>query len=509
MFRILLYIVFVAVLGLGFALIANHPGHLVLMLGQMRVSVSILAAASIVVITIIAIMILWWLVRSIFLAPLNVAKKYSQNRKNSGHEALSEGILAVLSGDGQTAQRMNKRVGKYLNPDDEPLVKFLEAQTFLLENDTVNALRIYETMIKSDKTKLVGLYGLFQQAYKTGAYEAAHQYAEQATFLAPGLKWANDAVLDRLAFDGHWDKAIKLFERAQNALPRSERASEKLNHLRCVLMCGQALDLAENHLYEAQQLALKAQKLQPNFVPATVIAASFLYKMNETRKANKLIETAWKNTPHPDLGSAYLSVEERAVERFKKAKNLSKINSNHYESYMIVAKAAYDAAELAFARKQAEIALKISPRESAYLLLADIEEAATGQQGRVRQWLSLAVRAEHDPVWIADGTIFKEWAAVSPISGRLDVFDWKVPTRQLNPVLEQDEIHLKNLLVASQTSPDQTEKPIISDNHLAENHVKENVTKIIDNDVQITVDDPGVDDNLVQKPAKKSPFKIF
>jgi HemY protein len=58
--------------------------------------------------------------------------------------------------------------------------------------------------------------------------------------------------------------------------------------------------------------------------------------------------------------------------------------------------------------------------------MAEIEEGESGDEGRVRQWLARAIHAPRDPVWVADGQIFPRWAPVSPVSGKLDRFEWKV-----------------------------------------------------------------------------------
>jgi HemY protein len=38
-----------------------------------------------------------------------------------------------------------------------------------------------------------------------------------------------------------------------------------------------------------------------------------------------------------------------------------------------------------------------------------------------------SVRAPRDPAWTADGIVSDEWEPVSPVTGRLDAFEWKVP----------------------------------------------------------------------------------
>jgi HemY protein len=42
-----------------------------------------------------------------------------------------------------------------------------------------------------------------------------------------------------------------------------------------------------------------------------------------------------------------------------------------------------------------------------------------------------AVRALHDPVWTADGYVSDRWRPVSPVSGRLDAFQWQMPLASL------------------------------------------------------------------------------
>ena len=81
----------------------------------------------------------------------------------------------------------------------------------------------------------------------------------------------------------------------------------------------------------------------------------------------------------------------------------------------------------------------MQPREGAYLILADIEEAETGDQGRVRQYLAKAVRAPRDPAWVADGFVSERWAPVSPVTGKLDAFEWRMPVERLGQLIEQDD----------------------------------------------------------------------
>ncbi len=109
------------------------------------------------------------------------------------------------------------------------------------------------------------------------------------------------------------------------------------------------------------------------------------------------------------------------------------------ESSLAVARAALEAHEFKIAREAADAAIRMQPREGAYLLLADIEEAETGDQGRVRQYLAKAVRAPRDPAWVADGFVSERWAPVSPVTGKLDAFEWRLPIERIGQLIEQDD----------------------------------------------------------------------
>jgi HemY protein len=112
------------------------------------------------------------------------------------------------------------------------------------------------------------------------------------------------------------------------------------------------------------------------------------------------------------------------------------MKKNHAESSLAVARAALDAQDFALARSEAEAAIRMDRREGAYLLLADIEEAETGDEGKVRQLLAKAVRAPRDPAWVADGVVSERWQPLSPVTGRLDAFEWRAPMERVGQLIE-------------------------------------------------------------------------
>jgi len=60
-------------------------------------------------------------------------------------------------------------------------------------------------------------------------------------------------------------------------------------------------------------------------------------------------------------------------------------------------------------------------------------EGETGNAGGVREWLARAVTAPRDPAWTADGVVADDWGPVSPVTGALDAFRWRVPVEAAEP----------------------------------------------------------------------------
>ena len=63
--------------------------------------------------------------------------------------------------------------------------------------------------------------------------------------------------------------------------------------------------------------------------------------------------------------------------------------------------------------------------------MAEIERGENDDEGAARAWTLRAVRAAHDPAWTADGYVSDRWRPVSPVTGRLDAFQWMVPVAAL------------------------------------------------------------------------------
>ena len=430
MIRLLFFVVLVLALGFGFAWLADRPGDLSIVWQDRQIEMSLMTAVTMVVSLVAAIMITWWLIRTILYSPRTVARYFRASKRDRGYQALSTGLLAAGAGDAAMARKMNKRTKGLLNADQEPLIHLLDVQAALIEGHHEEARKLFEAMAEDPETRLLGLRGLYLEAQRQGAEEAAQHYAETAAEQAPHLPWAGAAALSYRTREGKWDEALQLLERQRQAGTIEAKAADRT---RAVLLTARARDHVDSDPSSARDDALNALKLAPAFPPAAVIATKALLRQDNLRKAARILETAWKANPHPEIAEAYVRarVGDTSADRLKRAERLEKLRPLNPQSFDVVARAALEARRFELAREKAEASARLQPCEGIYLLLADIEEAETGDQGRARHWLSQAVRAPRDPAWTADGYVSETWEPVSPVTGKLDAFEWKVPVEQL------------------------------------------------------------------------------
>ena len=466
MIRILVFLIVVFALGLGFAWLADRPGDMVVTFSGYQYQVSLMVAAVAGTAVVAAVMILWWLVKAIWNSPYTISRYFRVRRRDRGYQALSTGMVAAGAGDGALARKMNKQAAKLINAQTEPLIQLLDAQASLLEGDHETARGKFEAMLDDPEMRLLGLRGLYLEAERLGDRNAARHYAGRAAETAPHLAWAANATIEERTSQGDWDGALKLVE-SQKATRQIER--EAANRRRAVLLTAKAQTLFDTDPAASRNAALEANKLLPGFAPAAVAAAKVLFKLNDLRKGAKILEAAWRADAHPDVGALYVHARpgDAVNDRLVRARKLQSMKQNNAESALLVARAALEAGEYKAARDAAESAARMQPREGAFLLLADIEEAETGDQGRVRQYLSKAVRAPRDPAWVADGFVSEQWAPVSPVTGRIDAFEWRAPVERIGQLIDQD-VDLPNapaapVLIAASAAKDADEADDILD----------------------------------------------
>jgi HemY protein len=427
MVRIILFLVLIALAAAGAAWIADQSGDVALSWGGWRIQTSLPVFALGLGIVIVAAMLAWSVVRGLWRTPERVRRGRRERRHARGRHAITHGLLAIGHGDSGAA-RAHADVAKRHAAHD-PLALLLHAQSAQLDGDREGAQRAFRAMAERKDTRLLGLRGLFIEAQRADDPHAAVAIAEETLKLAPGSTWASQAVLGFRCAKGDWTGALKILD---NNLASGLIDKATYRRQRGVLLTARALELETLDRDLSRETVMEAVKLAPTLVPAAVLASKYQSEAHQIRRSMRIVEAAWLAQPHPDLADAYAHVKlgDSARQRLVRVETLAEKAPGHIEGALAVARAAIDASEFLRAR-EALAPFIASPTQRVAMLMAELERSEHGDSGRARAWMLRAVRARHDPVWTADGYVSDRWRPVSPVTGRLDAFQWQTPLAAL------------------------------------------------------------------------------
>ncbi len=428
MLRIIGFIVAVGLIAVGIGWLADRPGDVAVVWQGYRIETSVVVALAAVAAAALALALLWAVLRYVFGLPGALSLSSRARRRAKGLASVSRGLIAVGTGDSATASRHAGDAERLLGR--EPLALLLKAQAAQMSGDRAGAETAFNEMLETAETRVLGLRGLFVEARRKGDDEAARAYAQRASELAPKVAWASEAVLEYQSAERDWRGALATLERQvrQKAIGRDTG-----KRLRAVLLTADAQARQQGEPEEALREAKEAVRLAPDLVPASVLAGRLLSRAGNLRKAAKILEAAWKLSPHPDIADAYIDLRpgDSARDRLERAQTLSRLVPHHPEARFVKAAAALEVKEFDKARAAIAPLLDEYPTVRTCLLMADIAEAEHGTTGEWREWIGRASRARRDPAWIADGVIADTWSPVSPVTGRLDAFKWSAPVEQI------------------------------------------------------------------------------
>ncbi|MHA1523929.1 MAG: heme biosynthesis protein HemY [Alphaproteobacteria bacterium] len=432
------------------AWLADQPGNILIEVAGYRISMSVMVGAALLALFAGLVTLTWRSYHWLTGAPGMIGGYFRTRGKQRGYEALSRGMIAAGAGDGQTAGREAAIAERALG--GQPMTLLLKAQTAQLKGDEATARRVFEAMLQLPETEILGLRGLFVLARKGGAKDQARQLAERAAKLSPAMSWSSLALFELQSAELDWAGAS-----ATLALRRQHKLINKTTHDRqaAVLATADALALESTDTTAALAKALAAHKQAPDLVPAAVLAGRLLAERGDMMRAARLLEKTWKLAPHPEIAFTYSHARpgDSARDRLTRVKSLAAKRSDSSEAAIAIAYAAIEAKEWEVARNAVKSEISDRPSRRFCMAMAEIENGETGDQGRVRQWLARAVNAPRDPAWTADGYVSQHWAPVSPVTGALDAFAWKVP-------IEGVEIPTPTLDFSSDTAPSALVQPV-------------------------------------------------
>lgn len=356
-----------------------------------------------------------------------ISRYFDRNRERKGYEALSEGMMALASGEGHLAMAKAARADKYLRQPQ--LTNLLTAQAAEMTGDRKKAEETYKKLLADDKTRFVGVRGIMKQKLSEGDTDTALALAKKAFALKPKHEETQDVLLRLQAEKSDWAGARKTLgaKLKSGSLPRDVHKRRD-----AVLALSEARDiLNEGNTIEAREAAIEANRLSPDLIPAAIMAARGYISEGNARYATRVLTKTWNAQPHPDIAAAFAEIvpDETPQARLKRFNTLIKSTQDNPETKMLLAELQISAEDFPAAKRALGDLVTKDPTARSLTLMAAIERGQGADDSVVRGWLTRALTVPRGPQWICENCqhIHPTWGATCNNCGSFDTLAWKTP----------------------------------------------------------------------------------
>ncbi len=432
--KVVLFVLAIAALAFGASFLSETGSAMRIMVAGWEFTIGPLQA---VVLGLLLFAVVWLTLKVIgFLAAtfrfLNgdetaISRYFDRNRERKGYKALSEGMMALASGEPRLALTRAQSAEKLLGKPE--LTTLLVAQAAEASGDHSRATEAYKTLLQDDATRFVGVRGLLQQKLATGDRELALKLAEKAFELRPRHTETQDVLLRLQSGAGDWSGARTTLGAKLKAgtLPK-----DVYRRRDAVLALQQARTVIDDDAsIEAREAAIEANKLSPDLIPAAAMAARSYIAKGDKKNATRVLKKAWEAMPHPDLAAAFAEIEpeESPKDRLTRFKALTGQRSDSDETKMLQAELLVATEDFPAARRALGDVATRHPTQRSLAVLAAIARGEGAEDAAVRAIVAQAIAAPRGPQWCCDKcqTVRASWHPVCENCGSFDSLSWREP----------------------------------------------------------------------------------
>lgn len=456
--KIAVFIALVAGLTLGASFLLELDGGVRIVMAGVEINLTPIKAVIALSVLVLAIWLLMKLT-GLLVASLKfingdetaLSRYFDRSRQDKGYRALSEGMLALASGEGDVAMAQAAKAEKYLRKP--ALTNLITAQAAEMAGNRRKAEEVYKKLLSNEKTRFVGVRGILRQKLADGDTETALKLAKTAFALKPRLAEVQDTLLDLQAKSADWKGARETLNAKlkYGSLPRDVHKRRD-----AVLALSEARDvLDEGKTIEAREAAIEANRLSPDLIPAAVLAARGYIDQGNTRNALRVITKAWLVRPHPDLAAAFAAIEpnEAPRQRLKRFAKILKVHPDHRETRLLEAELNLAAEDFPAARRALGTLAEVEPDARSLTIMAAIERGEGAPDAVVKGWLARALSAPRGPQWVCDNCqhIHAEWAPACENCHSFDTLSWRAPPN--SPIATPTGLEMLPLIVGSLDEP--------------------------------------------------------
>ena len=432
--KVILFVAAIAVLALGAGLLSETGSAMRVIVAGWEFTIGPVQA---VVLGIAVLLAVWLTLKFLGLLGATVrflngdetaiSRYFNRNRERKGYLALSEGMMALASGEARLALIRAQTAERLLGKPE--LTTLLVAQAAEAAGDRKRATEAYKVLLSDDRTRFVGVRGLLQQKLADGDRDVALKLAEKAFALRPKHAETQDILLKLQSDAGDWSGARTTLGAKLKAGTLPKDVYRRRDAVLALQQAQGVID--EDASIEAREAAIEANRLSPDLIPAAAMAARGYAAKGDKKNATRVLKKAWEVLPHPDLAAAFASIEpeETPADRLKRFKVLTALRTDSDETKMLQAELLVATEDFPAARRALGDVTTRHPTQRSLALLATIARGEGAEDAVVHGLVAQAIAAPRGPQWCCDKcqAIHASWHPVCDNCGSFDTLSWREP----------------------------------------------------------------------------------
>lgn len=345
----------------------------------------------------------------------------SLRASRQGQRLLGEALSAFGAQNERKGVSFLRRAEKLLGTSQ--VIDYVKAQAGLPVMEGANAIAAV-----AENSSPFAWRQVIEARMKEGQLDEALTTAQSFAQKFPNLPLPKKLLFDVQMRRRSYDEAAGVLEqlRAAPSFSRKEWRGAK-----AALMAERAREsLSRGHSTQAFEFAMQADRLMPRWVPALVLAARALSAQNKPREAATLIERAWDQTPHEQLGDTYLATRGKTeLQKAQAAEKMVKRRRDDKASRLLLARAYMRAGLWGQARLALKGLVEEAPHQDVFDLLARVEEKENGDTEAASEWRSKAMAAPPDEAWVCTSCHqpHAEWQGLCASCQHFNTLHWQTP----------------------------------------------------------------------------------
>lgn len=405
--------------------VLKQPGQVKIVWLNYEVETS---AAFLIFVFCLGLYVCLWIYKSsrfIFDGPRLWRLKQQIARLQRGQNLITKGLAAIAGGDGLAGGEMAVSARKLLG--ETPLTLLLQAQAAQLAGDKSLARQIYFRLIHMPEGATLGYRGLIISALKEENLPEAENYISKLNQIDPELPWLGLIRFELSVKRKNWLAADEAL--ADIAVSRSMETGKHRQYRAVVLTALAQVACNAGNYAKARQLAEKATRLHPNWLPAQLVLLEAFSLNKDKRAFLRHLEKFWAVNPHPQFAEflSHVPGYENPLEQYKLLGKYSGPHSEKPETKQLLAEAALKADLWGAARKLLlELVAAGQANQAVFKILASLEKRETNDFSAATAWLAKAASATPNMRWLCTncGAESLHWHGACPTCHSFNSIIW-------------------------------------------------------------------------------------